>query len=72
MSLGGRVYAALDSTISVAITQGLPFCVTADNDGVAAKDLSPSNSHYGVTVGAANINDSIDDFTSFGCVYMVW
>lgn len=72
MSLGGPVSAALDSAVSAATAQGLPFCIAAGNDAVNARTSSPARLSQAITVGATDIDDNIASFSNFGSVVDVF
>ncbi|VFM96247.1 MAG: serine protease [Candidatus Kentron sp. G] len=69
MSLGGSRYPPLDSAITSAIAQGVPYVVAAGNDDADACSTSPARVSDAITVASSTSSDERSYFSNYGdCV----
>ncbi|KAI0714594.1 peptidase 1 [Earliella scabrosa] len=66
MSIGGPPSRAIDASVNNAIRQGVHVVVAAGNEAADARTSSPARVPAAITVGAADINDSVANFSNFG------
>ncbi|WP_225410900.1 S8 family peptidase [Stigmatella hybrida] len=66
LPIGGAVSAALDSAVVNLIHSGVPVVVPAGSSGANACNFSPGRVPQAITVGASNLNDTVQASSNFG------
>jgi len=71
LSLGGGINDALDATVAATVRAGVVVCCAAGNAGTGqppedVATTSPARTSLAVTVAAANVSDSIANFSYYG------
>lgn len=66
MSLGGPVFAPLDTAVATSIASGVVYVAAAGNDAVDACSISPAHIAPVITVGATDSTDQRPSFSNYG------
>jgi subtilisin family serine protease len=66
MSLGGGVFAAVDTAVTNSINAGVTYAIAAGNSNADACNSSPARTPAAITVGATDASDARASFSNFG------